>query len=239
MKARTVTPICERGNDLIAFLYNEVDEREAADFERHLGYCADCKLELAAFGEIRDSVIAWRQESFGIVRVRSTASSREPAISRALEARKPSAIVAIREFLNLSPLWMKGALACSAVLFCVLAGLAVASLRQEPEAKVVASDKLYTEQELKTQIEAGVQARLQELKAEQKETQTVVAQFKSEKRAPDEKTADGSKESARHTPKQRRAPLTRSEREQLAADLRLILPKEEADIDLIGERINQ
>ena len=39
--------ICERGNDLIEFLYGEIDERATRDFERHLLNCADCKSELA------------------------------------------------------------------------------------------------------------------------------------------------------------------------------------------------
>lgn len=241
MKERTSAPICERGNDLIAFLYNEVDEREAQDFQRHLENCAVCKLEHATFGEIRDSVIAWRQESLGIVPARSTAagSLAAPSLSRAVEGPKPSAIVAIREFFNLSPMWMKGAMACASVLFCIFAGLAVARLRQQPEANVVANNKLYTEQELKTKIEAGVQARLQELKAEQQEPQTATVATRNGPRAPGKRIVDESRQSARYTPKPRRAPLTRSEREQLAADLRLILPKDEADIDLLDEGINR
>lgn len=241
MEERTSAPICERGNDLIAFLYNEVDEREAQDFQRHLENCAVCKLELAAFGEIRDSVIAWRQESLGIVPAGSTPAGNVAAstLSRAVENRKPSAIVAIREFFSLSPMWMKGAMACASVLFCILAGLALASLRREPQAKVVAGDRLYTEQELKTKIEAGVQARLQELMAEQQESQTATVPVKNSTPASGQRTAEESRQSTRYPLKPRRAPLTRSEREQLAADLRLILPKEEAEIDLLGERINR
>ena len=34
------SPNCERASDLIAFLYNEADERERRDFELHLNECA-------------------------------------------------------------------------------------------------------------------------------------------------------------------------------------------------------
>ena len=54
---------CERGSDLIAFLYGEIDERAARDFERHLLNCPDCESELGAFKQIRSSLVAWRQES--------------------------------------------------------------------------------------------------------------------------------------------------------------------------------
>lgn len=36
-----------------------------------------------------------------------------------------------------------------------------------------------------------------------------------------------------------RRPLSKSEREQLAADLRLITPDDEEDFDLFGDRINR
>ena len=36
-----------------------------------------------------------------------------------------------------------------------------------------------------------------------------------------------------------RRPLSRQEREQLAADLRLMPEDEEADLDLLGDRLNQ
>jgi len=39
-------------------------------------------------------------------------------------------------------------------------------------------------------------------------------------------------------PKARR-PLSKSEREELAADLRLISGKSDSEIDLLGDRINQ
>nr|MBA3257654.1 zf-HC2 domain-containing protein [Pyrinomonadaceae bacterium] len=86
-------PICERGNDLIAFLYGEVDERAARDFEQHILNCAECESELGAFKQIRSSVVAWRQESLGGATATSVAAS--PAVDRASDPGKPSTIAAI------------------------------------------------------------------------------------------------------------------------------------------------
>ncbi len=235
MKERATAPICERGNDLIAFLYDEVNEREAQDFRQHLANCADCKAELTAFSDIRDSVINWRQESLGIVPARSAVGVQ--SFSHSMEERKPSALAAIREFFVLSPLWMKGAVAFAGVLFCVVAGLAIAGLREKPAAVVVAGDKPYSADALNAIIEARVQERLQKLNAEKKAlaTPAIVENIKPTIK----RTGNGSKESAVYVPKTKRAPLTRSEREQLAADLRLVLPKDDNDIDLLGEGINQ
>ena len=57
--------ICERGDDLISFLYQELDEREGRAFERHLADCASCSRELSSFSEIRNGVVAWRDQSLG------------------------------------------------------------------------------------------------------------------------------------------------------------------------------
>ena len=40
MKERDYSPSCERASDLIAFIYNEADEREAQDFQLHFASAA-------------------------------------------------------------------------------------------------------------------------------------------------------------------------------------------------------
>lgn len=232
MEERINSRICERGDDLIAFLYHETSEREAQDFERHLAKCSECERELAAFREIRDGVAAWRQESLGILPVRAYESS-SPEFRR---FDKPSALVAIRQFLELSPLWLKGAVAFAAVLFCAAAVLMVASLGEKPESTVVRDGRVYSDQELKAKVEEGIQARLRELDAQRRNTAMEESQ-----RPPvivqNEKPR--LREAAGYKAKTRRAPLTRSEREQLAADLRLISPKDDSDLDLLVEELNR
>ena len=55
-------PICERAVDLVSYLYGETDERETRDFEMHLRECRSCQAEAASFGQVRESIVSWRDE---------------------------------------------------------------------------------------------------------------------------------------------------------------------------------
>src|SRR6266540_2753816 len=59
-------PNCGRENDLITFLYGELNDVEARTFQRHVRVCASCNAELEAFRDIRESVVAWRNEALGV-----------------------------------------------------------------------------------------------------------------------------------------------------------------------------
>jgi len=230
-------PICERGNDLIAFLYGEIDEGAARNFERHLLNCAECEAELGAFKQIRSSVGAWRQQSVGAARASSV--SAPPAVERASDLGKPSAIATIREFLRLSPLWIKASIAFASVLFCVISVLALAHLFENPKSVVVGDEKRYTEKELQAKIEDAVKSRLQDRETEKRPILSSVAANNDQQVKPQRRGTNRSSERVAANRKVGRGPLTKSEREQLAADLRLILPQDDADLDLLGDGINQ
>jgi hypothetical protein len=229
-------PICERGNDLIAFLYDEIDEHAARDFERHLLKCADCESALSAFKQIRSSVVAWRRESLGAATATSVASS--AAVDRASDPRKPSAIAAFRDFFELSPLWMKGSVAFAAVLFCIVSVLAVAHLFENPKPVAVGDEKRYTEKELRAKIEDAVKSRIHDLET-QKRPVVSVATINDEQVKPQRRGSNRSNERVAANPKVGRGPLTKAEREQLAADLRLVAPQDDTDLDLLIDRINR
>lgn len=133
MEEEVNAPACERADDLIAFLYGELNDDQAQTFQRHMHGCNSCSGELAAFSGIRRSVVAWRDESLGGISSRTAAPY---ATAAGVSQEKPSALAALREFFNLSPLWMKGAVAFATVLFCIFAGLAVARLLQIGRAHV-------------------------------------------------------------------------------------------------------
>src|SRR5215216_764930 len=115
MNERQDSPSCERASDLIAFLYGEADEGETRDFQLHLQQCSSCREEVASFGIVRESITAWRDEALaGFV-----------ATPVATQPQTKSAVAALRQFFDLSPLWLKGATAFAAMTFCVLAGLAL------------------------------------------------------------------------------------------------------------------
>src|SRR6266852_4089802 len=112
MKEMSNTNICERVDDLIGFLYSELSEMEARRFERHLRECAACEAEFTAFGQIRESMVEWRNESLGLAGAPVVAS--DPSLATAAtrpEIPAKSALGALREFFALSPLWMKSATA--------------------------------------------------------------------------------------------------------------------------------
>ena len=242
MEKSVIAPICERGNDLIDFLYAEVNDSEERDFEHHLQQCAACKSAFAAFKGIRESVVAWRQESLGVVWSRSVVAKTgvDPTILGRFGSRKPSALEAIREFFALSPLWMKGAVAFASVLFCLFAVLAVARLREAPKAPVAVglNNGLYTSQEVRAMSEQLAQKRFEELKATLAQIPAVAPNRTPRRNAVSRLTNSSTEFVYNPSPKTRR-PLTRAEREQLAADLRLTSPSDDADLDLLGDRLNR
>jgi hypothetical protein len=229
--------ICGRENDLIGFLYDELNEVEAIAFRRHLKECGACNAELADLGEVRESVVAWRNESLGSVAF-PTQVTTPPETPRA----KPSAVAALREFFNLSPLWMKGALAVTTVLFCVFAGLALARLRGTPSPAVVVAPAApaQSQQQLNALVEQRVQEELKRLKDSEATSPSPLTAHDSSPRNPVRRVANRNTQVALSASSQKaRRPLTKTEREQLANDLRLVSAKNDGDLDLLDDRINQ
>jgi hypothetical protein len=217
---------CERENDLISFLYGETNEQEARDFERHLQLCNTCRIEMASLGEVRESIGLWKEEAlFGFM---------SPQVE--LPERKKSALVALREFFDLSPLWMKGAVGFAAILFCVmvvLVGARIGSPANPPN--LVSSAGKYTEQDLQQAVREALRKQAESFAAND------VAKSPSEstqKHITNKNPTNGQSNRSTQWAKSRR-PLSKSEQEQLAADLRLLSTRDEDGLNLIADRINQ
>lgn len=213
------SPACERASDLIAFLYNEATAQEKRDFELHLQACSSCLEEVASFGLVRESITAWRDEALsGFVATPLPAA-----------ASKKSAITAIRQFLDLSPLWLKGATAFAVLTFCVLAALAMVRV-QTNNTEVSSTDinpgAIYTDEDVKRMVQEAL-AKQENVNQPAENTLTPTTIEKP-------KVITSSSRMAKS-----RRPLTRAEREQLAADLRLLSTPDDADLHLLGDRINQ
>jgi Putative zinc-finger len=211
------SPNCERVSDLIAFIYNETNESEARDFELHLKECADCRQEVASFGVVRESITAWRDEALsGFV---ST-----PLIAT---ARKKSARAALREFFDLSPLWLKGAAGFAVVAFCLLAVLAL-NRTERGSAGSISSDTnpVYTQADIERAVKEALAKHENSTPPEPVKEPVTVVNSQRPKRVTTPVTKS-------------RRPLTRAEREQLAAELRLLAPDDDATLNLLGDRINQ
>lgn len=203
MNDMTHSPICERAPDLMAFLYQEMNDGETREFELHLQECESCREELASFGVVRESLTEWRDEALsGFV-------STPPV-------KKKSAFAALRQFFDLSPLWLKAATGFAVIAFCVLAGLLFVN---EPDNHAV-----YTQQDVDRLVKEALAS--QPKPPVEKAPEPIVAVVEPPRQKPAKKQVT----------KDRR-PLSRAEREQLAADLRLL--SSDDDLDLLSDQINQ
>jgi hypothetical protein len=218
MKERDHSPSCERASDLIAFIYNEGSEQEARDFELHLRDCSSCREEAASFGVVRESIVTWRDEALAVfVSTPVTTTTRK------------SALAALRQFFDLSPLWLKGATGFALLVFCLLVGIVIFRNR---ERQVEITDKnpnaIYTEQDVDRKVKEALA----------KASTTTPVETPPEKPQPQPQTVKYQKPKTAQSAKGRR-PLSRSEREQLAADLRLLSASDDEQLHLLGDRINQ
>lgn len=231
-------PKCGREDDLIAFLYGELNDVEARTFQRHVHDCPACGAELASFQHVRESVVAWRDESLSGVILPNRIADLPPS---KLTVEKPSALAALREFFNLAPLWMKGALAFASILFCLFAGLAIARFRDSPPAVIVANPgyNAPSDEHLNALVQRRVQEELQRIKSSQEPTSTTIAGDKTTNNGDSWRRGTNRVNIAGNDPIQKaRRPLSKTERQQLAADLRLIAAND-SELDLLDDGINQ
>src|SRR6266545_669178 len=210
-------PNCGRENDLITFLYGELNDAEARTFQRHMRVCAS------------------RNEALGVI------TSPVWAVTK-VDHKKSSALAALREFFRLSPLWMKASVAVAFVLFCVLAGFAIARFRDKPPAATIANQD--STPDSPQELDAIVERRVREELIRRENSKQRALDPKSTRASADEvprrRVANRGNTVAFNLSNQKaRRPLSKTEREQLAADLRLISVKSESDLDLLGDRINQ
>jgi hypothetical protein len=220
------SPTCERASDLIAFVYNEANESEKLDFEVHLKECAVCREEVDSFGLVRESITAWRDEALsGFVSTPLVATT-----------RKKSAIAAFRQFFDLSPLWLKAGAAFALVTFCLLAALAINSGTRESTAERSAvpnsGTSATTSDPASNRTEGGSPGSIAA-----KYTQDDVDRLIKQALAKHEPSKPKQKLTTPSAVAKSRRPLTRAEREQLAADLRLLSTDD--SLNLLGDRINQ
>ena len=225
----TKASTCERESELISFLYGEANDQEAAEFERHLKDCRYCQNETSSFGAVRESIGVWKESALtGFV---------SPQV--AVPVRQKSALAAVRAFFDLSPLWMKGAVGFATVLFCLLAVLSLTRSRKQTIPQV-ASGSTYTQQQVDEQVAKALKNQADQLSASSssvsnaRQTQPSVTMDPMPQRPRVNKQTPKSGEWAKV-----RRPLSKSERQQLAADLRLLSSKDEDTLNLLGDRINQ
>lgn len=220
---------CGREEELVGFLYSELDEVAAQAFRSHMAGCASCSSEVIAFRNVRQSVIDWRNESL---------SAQSPVVlSNHRSSPRRSAAAAVREFFSLSPVWMKAAVGFASILFCIFAILAVSGLRKAPsQIAATAGGNKPSVEEINAMVERRVQDELK-----RRVTQQELAARKTDQNSPAVLvSANNNRKRVANAPRpDARRPLTRVEREQLAADLRLIPGTNDIELELLDDAINQ
>lgn len=223
-------PVCHRAEDLVTYLYGEASEVDSRDFADHLQQCDACRVEFGVFQQVHDSILVWRNEALG-----STFSPAAVVSETAVDSvqfgrhkRKLSAFEALREFFSVSPLWLRAATACAALLLCVLGVLAISRTWKKP-VQLANDDKepKYTQQQLEKAVQKQVDEKLAQLNVSRTLPQVEVP-------TPDKSANGGTRVAVnRVQPKTRGARgLSRQEREQLAADLRLI-PRDDDELPFV------
>jgi len=236
MQITNERPVCHRAEDLVTYLYGEANPADAQDFATHMQQCDACRAEFAVFNQVHDSIVLWRNEALGATPSLTTVVPTEGAFdSRRLiqHERRLSAVAALREFFSVSPLWLRGATAFAALLLCVLGALAISRLMSKPSetAKGGGEQRLYTAQELDKAVQAGIDEQMAKLNNNQRAPAKTVQVEKKESKKSGNQTQLASNRIPARPPAVKG--LTRRERWQLAADLRLIPGRDEGEFPFV------
>jgi hypothetical protein len=230
MRNMNERPVCHRAEDLVTYLYGEANEVDSRDFADHLQQCDACRVEFGVFQQVHDSILVWRNEALGSAF--TPAALNETAVDSSgfvQHKRKLSAIEALREFFSVSPLWLRGAIAFATLLLCVLGVLAISRSWNQP-VQLANNDQepKYSPHQFDQAVQKQVDEKLAQL-ARQNQPQVV------ESPTPDKSKDNGTRVAVyRSQPKtQRPAGLSRQEREQLAADLRLIPNRDDDELPFV------
>ena len=232
MRENNERPVCHRAEDLVTYLYGEASNADALDFRNHLQQCNACRSEFTVFSQVHNSIELWRNEalgaSFNPAAITGTASIESNEFAQ--HERRLSALAAVREFFTVSPLWLRGVTAFAALLLCALGVMMISRSSQKPiaVANKGGNEKMYTQQQLQAEVSKAVDRKVRELTATTQNPASSVAGEK-DKPKPDK---DRVQIATSRQPKTANQRLTRQEREQLAADLRLTTPADEEEMML-------
>ncbi len=236
MQTTNERPVCHRAEDLVTYLYNEASAAEAQDFAGHVETCEACRAEFAVFRQVHESILLWRNEALGAAF--SPAPQAAPVLAEATDsrqfvrhARKLPALAALREFFSVAPLWLRGATALAVLLLCVLGVLAISGSwnKQVRVASNSGGQKTYTETQFKNEVAKQVDKQVSDFKKSQTQSSTNVVVGSGVRTTTQQNSPRRELASNRALSRSQRG-LTRAEREQLAADLRLMPGRDEEEL---------
>ncbi|HWP56111.1 MAG TPA: zf-HC2 domain-containing protein [Pyrinomonadaceae bacterium] len=220
-------PVCHRAEDLVTYLYGEASESDARDFRAHLQQCDACRSEFAAFDQMHESILVWRNEALG-ASFTPAAVVAEPsgaATQFTRPDRRLSAVAALREFFSVSPLWLRGATAFAGLLLCALLIFAVSRSWQRPDPSAnETAEARFTQADLDRAV---AEAKMQVAKEQQ------TAARKPDETVDQAATPRVALVTSRRSNRPRVKALTQQEREQLAADLRLVPGADDEELPFV------
>jgi anti-sigma factor RsiW len=227
-------PVCHRAEDLVTYLYGEASESDARDFRAHLQQCDACRSEFAVFDQMHEAILVWRNEALGASFAPAAVVAEPPVAAPQFirPERRLSAVAALREFFSVAPLWLRGATAFAGLLLCALLLFAIS--RSWQKANTVTDETAearFTQADLDRAVaEAKTQVEKQQQTAVQKPNETV-----DQAPAPRVAVVTSRRSNRPHV-----KALTQQEREQLAADLRLVPGPDDEELPFgISDQPNQ
>ena len=226
-------PVCHRAEDLVTYLYGEASEVEAIDFTEHLQQCDACRSEFGVFQQVHDSILLWRNEALGAALgpVAVSAESRVDSTQFVQPERRLTAFAALREFFSVSPLWLRAATGFAALLLCVLGVLTISRLWNRPvQLANKETEPKYSQRDFDQAVQKQVDEKIAKLNQEQTLPQVYKASTDKEPTRPGNQNQLAASRVQPKTPRPRG--LSRQEREQLAADLRLI-PRDDEELPFV------
>ncbi len=236
MRTMNERSVCHRSEDLVTYLYNEASAAEAQDFAGHLETCEACRAEFGVFSQVHESILLWRNEALGSAFSPASQAVEVPAEattdSRQFVRReqKLPALAALREFFSVSPLWLRGATAFAALLLCVLGVLTISRmLQRQPQVAKNETQPGFSQRDIDQAVQKGIDegmARANRANLPPKGEIKMVRPQKAEIRI--QLAANQSQPRS-----QRSRSLTRQERIQLAADLRLTPGRDEEELPFV------
>jgi Putative zinc-finger len=124
---------CKFAEDVVAYLYGEIETSEKLRFEKHLADCQSCADELAGFSLARSSILEWRNQEFTPLAtpvIEIPFEKRTEVHNFAIVVEKsPSLFTRIRDFFYLSPKWMP--LATGFAVFAICSGLIFIAIKSQ------------------------------------------------------------------------------------------------------------
>jgi anti-sigma factor RsiW len=112
MNTQHAAPSCERKEELVDYLYDEMPLAQRTRFAEHLQTCASCRTDLSGLQEVRSEMRSW---DLGVA----------PRLEVVIP-RSPGAI--LKELLGMFPVWSRALLATASAAALVLVALGAVSL---------------------------------------------------------------------------------------------------------------